>query len=77
MHLILVINNNDVYNSCMAKGEPGRAQTHPNVGCTVLANTQYTLIEQSLILLMYYIVHYQYSYCINYIVIMYLLYVSN
>ena len=47
------------------KGEPGRAQTHPNVGYTVLANTQYTLIEQSLILLMYYIVHYQYSYCIN------------
>ena len=38
----------------MAKGEPGRAQAHPNVGCTVLANTQYTLIEQSLILLMYY-----------------------
>ena len=51
MHLILIINNNNVYNSYMAKGEPGTAQAHPNVGCTILANTQYTLIEQSLVLL--------------------------
>ena len=42
MHFIILLamdiqysNNNNVY-SCIAEGQLGRAQAHPNVGCALL-----------------------------------------